>query len=254
MKRTLVWLMPLGVVLAGCDLDLTGLGGCRFDRGVFETIGTNGADVLRVIAEAGDVRVVGRAGMSEVRVSGTACAQDQRDLDQVDVVVQRVGSSIRVMTLVPAGAGVSAHADVLIEVPDWMLANIDHQAGNLIVSNVAGVSILDDSGNIDVSDIAGDVDIDDDSGDLQVRDVIGNVWLRDDSGQASVLHVGGGVDVEQDGSGDLLIRNVQLDVWVGEDGSGDIIVEDVRGDFQVDLDSSGSITYRNIGGRVFIPR
>ena len=58
----------------------------------------------------------------------------------------------------------------------------------------------------------------------------------------------------QDGSGDLLIRNVQLDVWVGEDGSGDIIVEDVRGDFQVDLDSSGSISYRNIGGRVFIPR
>jgi hypothetical protein len=210
--------------------------------------------MVRVIAEAGDVRVVGRTGMSEVRVSGTACAQDQRDLNQISVVVQRVGTSVRVMTLVPSGAGVSAHADLLIEVPDWMLADIDHEAGDLNVSNVAGVTILDDSGDIDVSDIAGDVDIDDDSGDLQVRDVTGNVWLRDDSGLASVQHVGGGVDVEQDGSGDLFIRNVQLDVWVGEDGSGDIIAEDVRGDFQVDLDTSGSITYRNIGGRVLIPR
>ncbi len=254
MKRSLVWLVPLGIVAAGCDLDLTGLGGCRYDRSVYQSINVSGSDVLRVIAEAGNLRVEGRPGASDVRVRGTACAESQRDLNAVDVVLQRVGSSIRVLTYVPAGAGVSAHADIVIEVPEWMLVDIDHREGDISITDVAGVSILDDSGNIVVSDIDGDVEIDDGSGDLQVSDISGDVWLLDESGTIDVRRVSGGVDVEADGSGDMLIRDVQFDVWVGEDGSGDIVVENVRGDFIVDIDDSGSISYRNVGGAVFLPR
>jgi hypothetical protein len=252
MKRHFVWLAPL--LFAGCDLDITGLGSCDFDRDFSEVIGASGADVVRVLAEAGDLRVQGRAGATDVRVYGTACADNRRDLDDIEVVVQRVGGAIRVLTLVPAGAGIDAHADLVVEVPEWMLVDIDHQEGRIDVSNVAGVSIFDDSGDIFVSDVFGDVDINDDSGDIQLRNIDGDVWMLDDSGLIDVRGVGGEVAVEEDGSGDLFVRDVDFDVWIGEDGSGDIVVENVRGDLIVDLDSSGSIRYSNIGGLVFLPR
>ena len=252
MKRSVVWLAPL--LFAGCDLDITGLGSCRYDRDFSEVAGVSGADVVSVIAEPGDLRVVGRAGTNVVRVYGTACADDARDLDDIEVVVQRVGTSIRVLTLMPAGARIDTHANLVVEVPEWMLVDIDHQDGRIDVSNVSGLSIYDDSGDIYVDNIFGDVDINDDSGDMQLRNIDGNVWILDDSGQIDVRQVDGEVAVEEDGSGDLYVRDVLLDVWVGEDGSGDIVAEDVRGDFIVDYDGSGTITYRNIGGLVLLPR
>ena len=91
MKRNIVWVAPL--LLAGCDLDITGLGSCRYDRDFSEVASVSGVDVVRVIAEAGDLRVVGRAGANDVRVYGTACADDARDLDDVEVIVQRVGTA-----------------------------------------------------------------------------------------------------------------------------------------------------------------
>ena len=48
------------------------------------------------------------------------------------------------------------------------------------VTSVAGVSIFDDSGDIRLDHIDGDVDINDDSGFLRIRDVVGDVFLIDD--------------------------------------------------------------------------
>jgi hypothetical protein len=39
-----------------------------------------------------------------------------------------------------------------------------------------------------------------------------------------------------------------------EDGSGDIEAFDVLGDFTVAFDRSGTIRYRNVSGRVSVPR
>jgi len=195
MKRSRVWLLCL-LPVAGCDLDLTGIGfDCDFDRDLFEASSVAGADRVRVVAEAGDLRVEGVAGLNEVRVRGRACAQDARDLDDVDLVVQRSGSTVRVISLVAPSGG---RLDLIVEVPDWMLVEVDDESGDLDVANVVGVSIFDGSGDITVEDIAGDVDI--------------------------------------------------------NDGSGDIRVENVLGDLRVDFDSSGRIDYRNVRGRILIPR
>ena len=253
MKRYLsVLLVPL---LAGCDLDLTDLNvSCDLDRDFYESIAAGTASTVRVIAEPGDLRVEGRPGLTEVRVTGRGCASSRVDLDQIELVVQRSGDAVRVLALVPSGTSVSAKLDLVVEVPEYMLVEIDHQEGDIDVTNVSGVGIVDDSGDILLDRIFGDVDISDDSGLIRMRDVIGDVYLSDESGEIDVQQTDGGVYIDFDGSGNVLIRDVGTDVYIIEDGSGDITVENVIGDLTVEEDTSGRITYRNIGGRVFIPR
>jgi hypothetical protein len=251
MKRYLVWASPL--VLAGC-VDATGIDGfCSIDRDFRQTISVTGTDRVRVLAETGDLRIEGRSGLSEVRLVGRGCAANSRDLDDIELIVERAGSAIRIVTLVPFSGSGNSRLDLELEVPDWMLVEIDHQAGDIEVFDVSGVDIYDNSGNIEVDNIFGDVAVNDDSGDMRITSLDGDLYIWDDSGLIDVRDVGGEVLVEEDGSGSLFVRNVGFDVYIMEDASGDILVENIGGDFTVDYDSSGSITYRNIRGRVFLP-
>jgi hypothetical protein len=251
MKRYLVWSLP--ILTAGC-VDITGAGRvCTYEQDFRETISTLDMDRVRILAEAGDLRVEGHSGLNEVRVRGTGCAADARDLEDIELVVQRSGSAVRIVTLVPTGSSINAHLDLVVEVPDWMLAEIQHEDGDIEVYDVSGVDIYDNSGNIKVDNIYGDVDINDDSGDISATNIAGDLYMWDASGGIDVRYVGGEVLVEADGSGNLILRNVTTDIYIMEDGSGDIVVENVGGDFTVDYDSSGSISYRNVRGRVLIP-
>ena len=252
MKQWNVWPLAL-VVLAACD-DIAGLGiDCNFDENFSEVIAVSGADRLDVLADAGDLEIRGRSGLNEIRVRGTACAEDLDDIDDIDVVVQRSGSTVRVFGLVPSGAVLDARLDLIIEVPDWMLVDIQHDAGDIEVNNVSGVAIRDDGGNIRVENIFGDVDINDDSGTIWIRDVDGDVFLLDESGDIDARLIGGSVLIEEDASGNITLENVDQDVVIVEDGSGDIVVDDVGGDFTVEFDSSGNIVFRNVRGIVSVP-
>lgn len=251
MKRYLVWALP---VLLGACTDISGLDGfCESERDITDVLSTSGLDRVRVLAEAGHLTVEGRAGLNEVRVFATACARDSRDLDDLELVVDRSGSVGRIFTLVPGSAGLNARMDLRVEVPEWMLVEIDHQEGDVEVFSVSGVDIYDDSGNIEVDNIFGDVDINDSSGEVEISNIDGDLYVWDDSGTFDARNIGGEVVVEEDGSGNIILRNVDLDVYIMEDGSGDILVEDVGGDFTVDFDFSGNITYRNVRGRVLLP-
>ena len=232
MVRWKVWPLAL-VTFAACDLGDLDVD-CDFDRDLSEFIGVTGTDRLTVDAEQGDLRVEGRPGLNQVRVRGVACAEDLDDLDDVALIVQRSGSSIRVFGLVPSGQSLNARLDLFIEVPDWMLVDIDHDSGDIEVDNVSGLIITDDSGNIHIQDVFGDVDVRDGSGLVWVRNVEGDVFLLDDSGDIDVRDVAGSVRVE-------------------EDGSGDIFVSDVGGNFTVEFDGSGNIVFRNVRGVVTIP-
>lgn len=251
MRRNLFWLLP--IVLAGCD-DLTGVDRCDVERDFADFADAGNASAVLIDSEAGDLEVIGRVGLDEVRVRGVGCARDRFDLDEIELVVQRSGSTVRVLGLVPSGANVNARLDLVIEVPDWMLVDIVDESGDIDVVNVGAVVISDDSGDILLEDIGGDVDVTDDSGELWLRNILGDVYIWDDSGGADVRGVNGTVLVDHDGSGHLFIRDVDLDVYIAEDGSGDIIVENVGGDFTVDIDGSGLITYRNVSGRISVPR
>jgi hypothetical protein len=215
MKVWRVWPLLL-IGMSGCELDLSGLGDdCAVSRELSDHAQVSDADLVEIVADAGDVRVQGRAGLSEVRVFARACARNRFALEDIELVVQNTGSTVRVLGLVPGGNSARGRLDLIIEVPDWMLVEIDDESGDINVEAVAGADIFDGSGDIRVENIWGDVFVDDASGDVRILDTAGNVWVGD--------------------------------------GSGDIVVEDVLGDLTVEFDSSGSIRYRNIRGQINLP-
>ena len=200
-------------LLAGCDLDLSGLGSCDEEESWTESISASGITSLRVLAEAGHLRVEGRSGTNSIRVRATACANSRTTLDDTyfDLFVR--GSIAELETDVPRRD--NARLDLVVEVPVRLAAVIYHAEGDLEVSNVEVVFIDDEEGNIDVDNIVFDVDI------------------EDGSGHINIARVGGDVTID--------------------DGSGNIDVEDVDGDLIVYYNSSGSITHRNVRGRVQLP-
>jgi hypothetical protein len=212
MKKHLVWLMALPLVGA-CDVDLNGLGGCTYDEELSDAISAIGMTTLRVLADDGDIEIVGRPDISTVRVYATACANDRSTLGDIEFDLFRNGATIELETLVPARD--NAHLDLVIEVPEEL-----------------AVALYSEDGDIDVRDVDF-VYIDDESGHISVRNVFFDVEIVDESGDIDILNVDGSVDID--------------------DGSGDIEVDDVGGDFLVRFDSSGSIRYRNVRGIVDIP-
>ncbi|HEY0306503.1 MAG TPA: hypothetical protein VGC44_16125 [Longimicrobiales bacterium] len=212
MKKHLVWLLALPM-LAGCEWDLDGLGGCNYDRDFSDAISASGMTTLRVFADDGDLEIVGRPGLSEVRVRAEACSSSSRTVDDIDFFLFRDGSTVELETDVPQRD--NAHINLIIEMPEHMAAAIYHQAGDIDVRNIEFVYIDDQSGHI------------------VVRNVLCDVEIVDESGEIYVYNVDGSVDIE--------------------DGSGDIDVEDVGGDLWVRYDSSGTIRYRNVRGIVDIP-
>jgi hypothetical protein len=212
MKKHLVWLVAVPL-LAGCDLDLDGLGGCTYDEDFSDAISASGMTALRVLADDGNLEVIGRPGLSQVRVYATACSSSSRTVDDIDFVLYRNGDIVEVETNVPRID--NAHLNLTIEIPETMAAALYHEAGNIDVRDIDVLYIDDESGHIEVRNIFFDVEI-------------------------------------VDGSGDIDIFSVNGDVEI-DDGSGDIDVDDIGGDFRVFYDGSGSIRYRNVRGIVDIP-
>ena len=94
-----------------------------------------------------------------------------------------------------------------------------------------------------------DLKIDDGSGTVLIENINGSVWLDDGSGETTIRGIAGDVRVD-DGSGELQITDITGDVKI-DDGSGEIIVRDVRGTVRVD-DGSGSIKISGVSRDVII--
>lgn len=174
------------VGLAGCDLDLDGLGGCSDRREFSDEISATGLTTLLVDAEDGDLRVVGRAGINEVRVHARACSNDHRTTDDLDFQLYRSGGGAQVTAFMPTRD--NARIDLTIEVPADFDVEIYDTSGHMDIRNVYFVWVDDLSGDIDVQSIETDVVIDEDgSGDIDVEDVGGDFIVGYDS-SGSIRH------------------------------------------------------------------
>ncbi len=251
--------------LVGCGrsfpmgLEAQGLGsGCGYRAEQEISLAASATDSLELRAGSGDLKVEGRQGLDEVRVTARACASDEAYLDELHVTLDRAGDDLILATHYPVrsvfrfGNNV-ARIDLVVEIPLNMVVEIDDSSGSIGVFGTGALRIDDDSGSIDISGIDGGVTIDDDSGSLAVDDVSGDVEIQDGSGSIRVRDIQGSLRV-RDGSGSIAAVNVGQDVLIERDGSGSINVRDVLGDFTVRRDGSGEIQHSNVEGRVEIPR
>lgn len=203
------------------------------------TLDARGARRVDVEGRAGELRVLGVAGLREVRVRGTARASEARWLDAIRVDARRDGDVVRVRADIPDregewrdGWGTRA-LDLVVEVPEGIDADVRDGSGALEVRGVGALAVHDGSGEVRVADVRS-ADVRDGSGDVRVEGVRGDVRLEDGSGSLYVSRVGGAVRVERDGSGDVEVR-------------------DVAGDLVVDRSRAAGIRHANVRGRVEIP-
>ena len=206
------------------------------------TVNASGATLLRIDARAGMLRVTGRAGITEVRVRGTARASSRDLLEDIKLEATRNGNEVTVRALIPEFRDSGWHndhalLDLVIETPATLPLDID-----------------DTSGDMTIESVAAKIRIEDNSGNIRVRDAGGDVWISDSSGGIDVSGVKGSVDIDEDSSGEIEIYDVTGSVHVGRDSSGSIDVSRVGGDFVVERDGSGSIEYDGVKGKVDIPQ
>jgi hypothetical protein len=215
-----------------------------------------GATRIVIVGRAGELRVTGARGATEVRATGTACSSDRDALRDITLTATRSGSEVRVEANIPEGShwGWGSNAlDFEVTVPDGVPLRIDDSSGELWVERVGPADIHDSSGALHVSGVNGDLSIDDSSGEIVVEHVTGKVTIEDSSGSIEVDDAGT-VDIPSDGSGSVDIRHVRRNVTIGSKGSGGVSVTDVGGDLTVHHKGSGSIDYERVAGRVDVPR
>ena len=205
------------------------------------TVNAVGATMLRVDARAGQLRITGRADLTEVRVRGTARASSRGLLEDIKLETERNGNEVTVRVVLPEMRDRSwddQHAvlDLVIETPAALPLDVDDSSGDMTVESVAAKIRIEDA-----------------SGNIRVRDAGGDVWISDNSGGIEVHGVKGSVDIDEDSSGEIEIYDVTGSVHIGRDSSGSIDVSRVGGDFVVERDGSGSIDYDGVKGKVDIP-
>lgn len=251
--------------------------GCQFREDRTATVPVETAKRLAVDAGAGSLRVEGKADLTEVRVTGTACAPTEAMVREIKLRAEKSGDTVSVETLIPNSVvvtGSGPHLNLVIEAPADLVATVKDTSGDLTVAKLAGVTIEDGSGEITVDDVTGAVEVRDDSGDIEIRgagadvsipsDGSGSIHIdgvkgqvhitRDDSGDIEVRNAGGDVTVDQDDSGSISISKVTGNVTIGDDGSGDIDVTDTTGSVTVRSDDSGSIAVRDVKGDFTVSR
>lgn len=227
---------------------------CRHSREI--TVNMDAQDLQRLVlnARAGSLQVRGGDG-STIRAHGTVCASDA-DLASAAALHSDHSQGVgRLDVDLPSTRGREyARMDLVVDMPRRLALRLDDSSGGLSVEDVAAATVSDNSGDLRITRVAGDVEVDDGSGDIQITDITGNVRVHDNSGDIHIRQVHGNVTIPDDGSGDIRIAGVDRDVTVQSDGSGDIVVNGVGGNFTVDHDGSGDIRYRDVEGQVSIPR
>jgi len=231
-----------------------------------------GATKVVITAGAGELKVSGERGRTQLQANGQACGSTQALVDQIQLASRRDGGMLIIQAIPPkSGMSDGAALDLTVMLPDTLEVSIEDSSGDLVLQNVQSAVLTDSSGDLEVRDVAGDLTINDSSGEIEIARVAGNLSVNDSSGDVEIEAVKGAVRIPVDSSGSIQIKNagsvhiitdssgdisieqVQGDVLVDNDSSGDIVVADIGGKFTVSNDGSGSIRLQHVAGAVSLP-
>lgn len=247
------------VLLAACLVSpLAMADSCRYSRDINFDVAVDGLGQLDIDVGAGDLQLTGAPGSDVISVRARACADSQRQLDDIDLKQRRRGDTLEIFSEENRSGGPFtlfgmsyAYIDVNVRLPAGLSIEIEDGSGDITISDASGDFEIDDgSGDITIRNVVGDIAIDDGSGDIRLADITGAVTIDDGSGDIRLDRIIGDVHIPEDGSGSIRIQTVDGHVTVDDDGSGDLDVYDVTGDFIARDTGSGDVDYRGIGGRV----
>lgn len=229
----------------------------EYDEPRSARVNARGATRIVIVGRAGWLRVEGKEGMSEVVAEGTARAPRADLLRAIKLTGTREGDVVRVVVEMPkiehrdwdSNWDNGPALDLTVTVPDNIPVEIEDSSGDLRVMGTAALDVDDNSGGVEIRDVAGALRVRDGSGELEIENVRGDVTIDDGSGEIDVHDVTGSVTV-RDGSGSITARTVGGSVVVERDGSGGIRVVDVGGDLTVERSRKRGVSYSGVKGRV----
>jgi len=228
---------------------------CKFKAERSATTELAGAKRIVIAAGAGDLKIAGASGQAGVRASGRACASSEELLKEIQLESRREGDTLYLKTLLPDVDGGNifffnryATLDLTVSLPETVAIEVEDSSGDTQIKHVQSANVADGSGDLEIADVAADLEVSDSSGDLDIRKVGGNLSVKDSSGDIEIADVQGNVFIPVDSSGDIRIANISGGVHIVSDSSGGIVIEHVKQSVAIDSDSSGDIRVDDIGG------
>ena len=269
-------LMLAGASLLALSFTATSAEQCRYSAPRNAEINAAGLKLLTVQIGPDDLVIHGEPGLTNVVVRGTACASNEKWLQDVKIEAARSGDTGSLTArdgdhtmLMSLFGGSYAYLKLDVRVPQSLAIKLQEGSGDAKVNNVAALDASLGSGDLKVNGVAGELGLDVGSGDVVASDV-GSVNLSSlGSGDASVDGVHGNARAGGVGSGDLTFGSVKGGVSLGSIasgsaritgasgsldaksvGSGDLIVSDVTGNVSVGAVASGDVKISKAGGNV----
>jgi hypothetical protein len=222
------------------------------------TIDIGDATLLRIIADRGDLSVIGRAGQTTIQIGGRTCAtlESKRHLESIVLNTSVIDSDeILVSVMLPAGVN-DIRMDLEIIVPeDFPRVEVANTEGPVFISNIRNLQAAIGYGNLDATRIGGTVDVLAIQGSMSLMDIGGdvNVSLIEGYGEVDLSRIVGNVVIDDNRSGPARISDIGGDVTIGSAGYGHLTVTDIAGDLSVDKNPGGHIIAEEIKGSVDIP-
>ncbi len=147
-----------------------------------------------------------------------------------------------------SGRGMEVWADLAIRVPEGRSLKVELGAGDIDVSDLAGdLALKTRAGMAEAAGLDGDVKIDVGSGGLAVRDVRGRLDLDTGSGSASLDRFEGSALSIDTGSGPVAVTEVAAEAIDIDTGSGGVTVDGLEAE-RLSIDTgSGSVRVESAG-------
>ena len=212
-----------------------------------------------IIDRAGFLHVEGRAGATEIRATGHACAPIEELLVGIRLSASRSGSQVTIEAEVPKqGDSFFASAprlDFTVTVPAGIAVDIADTSGELTIHDTGNTRVAVTSGNMNIRNVNGSLTVRATSGAIDIDGVTGDVHIPSyPSGAVKIARVGGSVTIDRHGSGSIEVHNVKRNLVITADGPGPVAVSDIGGDFTLGAKGGGSVDYKRVTGRVMVPR
>jgi len=237
---------------------------CRYSAPRNAEIDAAGLKLLAVETGPDTLVIQGQPGLAKIEVRGTACASDEKWLQDIKVETARTGDTASVIArdgdhnvnffsifnIVEGGS--YAYLKLDVRVPQALAVRLKEGSGDATASKLAALDATLGSGDLKVDGVAGELGLRVGSGDVVANDV-GSLNLSSlGSGDVSVDGVRGDAHAGSVGSGDLGLRNVTGNVSIGSVASGDAKLAGVGGSVQVQSVGSGDLGARNVKGDVTV--
>jgi hypothetical protein len=257
MRRSILLLAAASLLV----LSFTALGAeqCRYSAPRNAEINAAGLKLLTVQIGPDDLVIHGEPGLTNVVVRGTACASNEKWLQDVKVEAARSGDTASLIAhdgdhtmLMSLFGGSYAYLKLDVRVPQSLAIKLQEGSGDAKVGNVAALDASLGSGDLKVDGVAGAFGLRVGSGDVVASDA-GSFDLSSlGSGDVGMDGVRGNARAGGVGSGDLVLGNVKGDVSLGSIASGDAKVTGVGGSLDAKSVGSGDLVISNVTRNVSV--